>query len=358
MPLLVLALSGGVDSSVAGALALKNHPELESVGVTLGLWGGERHGNSCSTADATAATEVAKRLGVTHEYLDWTDEFERLVVGKFTEYAKRGGAANPCIDCNKTFKAERLFAWATARGAEKVVTGHYARVVDTPWGLRVGRGRQVEKDQSYVLCGFEPEHLEKLELPVGELPKDQTRKIAAELELGTAEKRDSMGLCFSPQKVLQKEGMPMLTVRDERGVVVGSVQAGQVVLGQRKLGIGGFSEPRYVTDISENGVTVGARDSLLCERTPVKGWRWVGGVAVTGLQFQVAAHGAAHGGELRDGSVWWEEPQGKVTPGQVVVGYKTICVGGEEVDVVVGYGEATWEPSASSADWTLVEDFV
>ncbi len=355
MEKVIVALSGGVDSSVAAHLALEqneiasDNSTYDVSSVTLGLWGGERESNSCSTADSSEAERVASHLGISHTFLDWSEQFNTQVVDDFVDNARLGITKNPCISCNKVFKAEKLFAWATTNGYSKVVTGHYARVIQTPWGRRVGRAVSIEKDQSYVLCGFEPEHIDMLELPLGEMPKSEVRATAENLGLFTANKPDSMGLCFSPRKVLATAALGDIKVVDPtQNKTFGEVPVGLTAVGQRRgLGVPGGGIPLYVVDITATEVVVGEANMLDRTETPVKFWRWVGGVNPgkdTVLRFQTAAHGSVAQGTFEENNngcyVKWDATHRKVTPGQTVVAYATVDHNGEPIEVVVGYGQA------------------
>lgn len=342
------ALSGGVDSSVAAALVASQGSEID--GITLGLWGGERESNSCSTADSSAANRVAKDLGIDHVVLDWTDDFNVEVVGGFVDGAASGLTKNPCITCNKTFKAERLFAWAEVNGYQRIVTGHYAQVVDTPWGKRIARGVDTHKDQSYVLCGFEPEQIDRLVLPLGAFTKAEVRNLARKFALNTADKNDSMGLCFSPRKVLATAALGNVAIVDgPSNKELSEIPVGVAAVGQRKgLGVSGFESARYVVDIHADKVVLGREQDLLRQRTMVDGWRWVGGTAPTvdgqmvELRFQSSAHGQPVAGALSDtlDLIDWEHPVKKIAPGQVIVAYANCATDGVDSDVVVGWGEA------------------
>lgn len=343
-----VALSGGVDSSVAAHLVLSGGDTERVTGVTLGLWGGERESNSCSTADTSAAQMVAEHLGIPHKGIDWTEQFNTEVVEDFIAAASVGVTKNPCITCNKVFKAEKLFAWARHNGYDRVVTGHYARVVPTVWGKRIGRGVDASKDQSYVLCGFEPEHINMLSLPLGALTKNEVRNLAENVGLFTADKKDSMGLCFSPRKVLATAALGDVTIVDAAtSNTVGFVPVGVAAVGQRRgLGVSGATEPKYVVEITSDAVVVGGKAALLTDSTPLAFWRWVGGTPPFGsrLRFQTTAHGTPRKGALDDSGdvpvVRWKDAESKVTPGQVVVAYASVPHEGEAVEVVVGWGEA------------------
>lgn len=329
------ALSGGVDSAVAAASVLKTASPSEVAGITLGLWGGEREGTSCSTGDSTAAAAVAAELNIPHHILDYTQEFNEVVVNEFVSVAQVGGSSNPCVTCNKVFKAEKLFHWAELQRWDKVVTGHYAQVVQTPWGMRIARAVDKERDQSYVLCGFSPEHIQRLVTPLGKFSKDETRKLAQKWGLSVVDKKDSMGLCFSPDKVLA--GLGEVDVVDESGNTVSSVRQGRATLGQRRgLGSGGSGERRYVVDITATRVQLGPRKDLQTANLQLSQWNWVGGEKVdVPLTFQVSAHGTANQGELFGQTIIWKTPQKKVASGQVVAGYWDNKSGH---DILLGWG--------------------
>jgi tRNA-uridine 2-sulfurtransferase len=340
----LFALSGGVDSSTAAAHTLASNDSIVGDAVTLGLWGGERESNSCSTADSSAAKSVADNLGVSHTYIDWTDDFNTDVIGEFVEYAKQGKTTNPCITCNKTFKADRMFAWAAANGYDRVVTGHYARVVITPDGPRIGRAIDSHKDQSYVLCAFEPHQIEMMVLPLGEFTKPQVRELAREHGLDVADKPESMGLCFSPRKVLATAALGNVAIVDSTTQrSIGEVPVGLAAVGQRKgLGVSGNAEAKYVVDIRPDAVVMGSRNEMFDDKTRIVNWHWVGGSppSTGSLAFQTSAHGASEAGRFIDDAVIWDSPHLRVAPGQIVVAYATYDIGGESVDVVAGWGEA------------------
>src|SRR5690606_25486240 len=180
----LVAMSGGVDSSVAAARLLAAGHEV--VGVTMRLWGGESDTGCCSVTDVDDARRVAQQLGIPHHVWNFGDEFEARVVEPYVEAHRRGLAPNPCLECNRPPKFDRLARRAAAVGFDAVATGHHARVVERPDGTRrLARGVDRAKDQSYVLYVLGQRELARTLLPVGETTKDEVRAEAAALGLRT-----------------------------------------------------------------------------------------------------------------------------------------------------------------------------
>ena len=190
-------MSGGVDSSVAAALLVEQGHDV--VGATLKLWGGPSDSGCCSVADVDDARRVAQQLGIAHHVFNLTDEFERHVVDPYVEAHARGRTPNPCIECNRRIKFDRLLARSDRLGFDRLATGHHARV--TAEGglrlrLRLRRGADPAKDQSYVLSMLDQSALGRVVFPVGDMTKDAVRAHAARLGLRTADKPDSQDVCF------------------------------------------------------------------------------------------------------------------------------------------------------------------
>jgi len=191
----LVAMSGGVDSSVAAALLRDAGHDV--TGVTLRLWGGESDSGCCSVGDVEDARRVAAQLDVPHYVFDYADEFEADVVAPYVAAYDRGVTPNPCVDCNRHFKFGRLLARAKVLGFDALATGHHARIVPDPDGRpRLARARDHAKDQSYVLVGLGADDLGHLAFPVGELTKAEVRERATALGLRTADKPESMDVCF------------------------------------------------------------------------------------------------------------------------------------------------------------------
>ncbi|NCG25606.1 MAG: tRNA 2-thiouridine(34) synthase MnmA, partial [Actinobacteria bacterium] len=175
----MVAMSGGVDSSVAAALLLDAGHEV--VGVTMKLWGGPSDTGCCAVSDVDDARRVADHLGIEHHVFNFGEDFERDVVGPYVADHAAGRTPNPCIECNRHLKFDRLLRRADALGFELLATGHHAQVVDTADGPRLGRGADDAKDQSYVLHVLDGDVLRRLLLPLGHMTKADVRAIAADL---------------------------------------------------------------------------------------------------------------------------------------------------------------------------------
>jgi tRNA-specific 2-thiouridylase len=328
----LVAMSGGVDSSVAAALLQQEGHAV--TGVTMKLWGGESDTGCCSISDTQDARRVADRLGIDHHTFNFGDDFDRHVVAPYVAAHEAGRTPNPCIECNRHIKFDRLLERATALGFDALATGHHARVVATPSGShRIARGADRAKDQSYVLYMLGQRTLSRLLLPVGEFSKDRVRALAAELDLRVATKPDSQDVCF----ITRSEGRAAFLGRritptpgllvDRSHQKMGEVDAVELVtVGQRKgLGIGGQGEPLYAVDVDLPGatVTVGPREDLDTASQALVDLVWVDGDQhVDGhLDVQISAHGSARSGSVVDGVLHWGESSRRVAPGQSVVFY-------------------------------------
>ncbi len=351
----LVAMSGGVDSSVAAArLVAAGH---EVTGATLKLWGGESDTGCCAVSDVDDARRVADQLGVAHHTFGYGEEFDARVVGPYVEAHRRGETPNPCVECNRHLKFGALLDRADRLGFDAVATGHHARVVTDASGRRaVGRGADRAKDQSYVLAGLDHERLGRVLFPVGDSAKADLRAEAARSGLRTASKPDSQDVCFITRTdgrrafLAARADLTPGVVVDTAGATVGRVDAVETVtLGQRRgLGLPGGTEPRFVlsSDPASATVVVGSEADLRVEAQPVTAVGWAEGPFDDALDWQVSAHGRVHRGSLHvdDGgaaAIRWDEPQRRVAPGQVVVAYRD--------DVVAAWATATGTLIASSA---------
>jgi tRNA-specific 2-thiouridylase len=327
----MVAMSGGVDSSVAAALLLEAGHDV--VGVTLKLWGGESDSGCCSVADVDDARSVARRLGIEHHVFNFGDDFDAHVVDPYVAAHAAGRTPNPCIECNRHLKFDRLLRRADALGFATLATGHHARVATRPDGsARVARGADRAKDQSYVLHMLTPDVLRRVRFPVGELTKDEVRATAARLGLATAEKPDSQDVCFitatgGRRKFLaDRIATTPGTVRDASGVAVGEVPSVELVtIGQRHgLGLPGGQDPRYAVavDVATATVTVGTKADLLTDRVTLTGVQWVAGPVDGPLLAQVSAHGEVRPCRVEGDDVVFDQPARRVAPGQSVVLYE------------------------------------
>ncbi|HZM32129.1 MAG TPA: tRNA 2-thiouridine(34) synthase MnmA [Acidimicrobiales bacterium] len=343
----LVAMSGGVDSSVAAArLVAAGH---DVVGVTMKLWGGESDTGCCSVSDVDDARRVAQQLGIAHHTWTFTDDFERHVVGPYVDAHRRGATPNPCVECNRHLKFDRLTRRAWAVGFDAVATGHHARIVERPGGTRrLARGADRAKDQSYVLYMLDQATLARTLLPVGETSKAEVRAEAAALGLRTAAKPDSQDVCFVTAARGRHDFLGH-RIPLRRGVVVagdgravGEVPAVELVtVGQRRgLGLPGGGEPRYAVAVDVPGATVrvGPQAELLAESVTLGGVTWAGGPRAEQVGAQCSAHGAVRPATVEPAPgggavIRFDRPERRVAAGQAVVLY--------DGDEVVGGGLAT-----------------
>jgi tRNA-specific 2-thiouridylase len=336
-------MSGGVDSSVAAALLADAGHEV--VGVTLRLWGGDSDSGCCSVSDVDDARRVADHLGVEHLVFNFADDFTEHVVAPYIADHGAGRTPNPCIECNRHLKFDRLLVRAAALGFDAVATGHHARIEPVgPGGRpRVARGVDRQKDQSYVIHMLTESDLAQVLLPIGTLTKDEVRARATTLGLRTADKPDSQDVCFitragGGRRAFLGSRIPLRPGRliERDGTEVGAVDAVELVtVGQRRgLGVGGNGEPRFAVevDMARATVVVGDAEELMVDREHLVGVVWADRDAAdeargSGVTAQCSAHGSPVGvdevvetgeGELE---VRWSAPQRRVAPGQSIVLY-------------------------------------
>lgn len=327
------AMSGGVDSSVATAMLLEQGHDV--TGVTLKLWGGASDSGCCSVSDVEDARRVAQQLGVAHHVFNFGEDFDRDVVDLYITEHAASRTPNPCIECNRSIKFARLLERSRALGFDALATGHHAAVLTDPTGkLRVGRGADAQKDQSYVLHMLDQSQLASTIFPVGSITKTDVRQRATALGLRTAQKAESQEVCFiaggsTGRRIFlgDRIGLTPARVVDTTGKELGSVPARELVtLGQRRgLGIGGTGEPRFVVDIDagRDTITVGRPEDLLTDCTPLGDVTWSADPLVDGSRVlvQTSAHGTAAPAVFAADSVRWDEPRPRVAPGQSVVLY-------------------------------------
>ncbi len=366
----LVAMSGGVDSSVAAALLVEQGHDV--VGATLKLWGGASDSGCCSVGDVEDARRVAQQIGIEHHVFNLTEDFERHVVTPYVEEHARGRTPNPCIECNRAMKFDRLLHRADRLGFDRLATGHHARVTTDPHVrvdgadvggpvsggpdrgvMRLRRGADPAKDQSYVLSMLSQEALARIVLPVGELTKDEVRAHARRLGLRTADKPDSQDVCFIGRTegrrnfLAGRMDLHPGDVVDEDGLPAGEVEAVELVtVGQRRgMGHGTDGRRRYVTavDVTARRVTVGPADEAMCTEVALAGatLSWVDrplGVGDRAVA-QVSAHGRAVpctlGHHDAGVSVRFDVPQRPVAPGQTVALYDVL-----DPDAVAGAGIA------------------
>jgi tRNA-specific 2-thiouridylase len=335
----LVAMSGGVDSSVAAALMLERGHDV--VGVTLKQWegpGGEMPSAGCCTvADAEDARRAAARLDIPYYVLDYVDEFKVAVVDRFGAEYMAGRTPNPCIECNRRVRFHALLERTVDLGCDLLVTGHHARLRRDAMGHHLLRGKDRSKDQSYVLHMLGQEELARVELPIGEMTKPDVRAYAAELGLRTASKPDSQDICFvgdGDYRAFLREHFPEAAspgeIIDTAGNTLGT-HDGTVdfTVGQRRgLGVA-VGERRYVVAIEPASATVviGRKADLLVKGCDVTDVTFVSGrapqSASVGVQVRYRSAAAAARFEETAAGLRLEfaEPQHGVAPGQSAVLY-------------------------------------
>ena len=348
----MVAMSGGVDSSVAAGLLLEQGYDV--FGVTLHLWdaqGEQQVGRCCSPEDRDDALRSCQHLGIAHYVMDERQAFRTQVVDPFLETYLQGATPAPCVTCNQQVKLGRLWELARAFGASAIATGHYARVAPAaPGEVHLLRGRDRDKDQSYFLFGVSNEVLSRCIFPLGEMPKGEARGHAKRLGLPNWNKPDSQELCFVPDGNVgafvgrERPGsMAKGAIKDTDGITLGSHDgiAGYTVGQRRGLGVSG-PVARYVLRIvpERNELVVGDADALLGRQLRVQSVHWSGeaprepfaaSVRIRHRHEPAAALVRPEG----DGfTVEFEQAQRAIAPGQAAVVYvgERVLGGGTIVD--------------------------
>ncbi len=331
---IVVAMSGGVDSSVVAALAARTGAEV--IGVTLQLYDhGEavgRAGSCCAGRDIRDARAVCDRLGIAHYVFDHESAFRETVIDDFADEYLAGRTPIPCIKCNMGPKFTDLFKLARDLGADCLATGHYVRRVEGAGGPELHRAVDPARDQSYFLFATTAMQLDYLRFPLGGMPKARVREIAAEIGLGVATKPDSQDICFVPDgdyarlvKKLRPEADTSGSIVDEAGKVLGQ-HKGLIyfTVGQRRgLEIGGTAEPLYVVRLepATSRVVVGPRRALAVGAARLSDINWIGGDHTGPLTAKVRSLAKPAPAMLQGDRVTFDLPEYGVAPGQATVLY-------------------------------------
>jgi len=344
----VVAMSGGVDSSVAAGLLVREGYDV--VGVTLQLYDHgtavNRPGSCCAGQDIHDARRVADGLGIPHYVLDYEDRFRADVMEDFADTYLSGATPIPCVRCNQRVKFRDLLGTARDLGASALATGHYVRRVMGPHGAELHRAVDPVRDQSYFLFATTRDQLDFLRFPLGGLPKTETRRLAAEMGIAVAEKPDSQDICFVPQggyaavvEKLRPGAADPGDIVDVTGRVLGRHRGIiHYTVGQRRgLDLGartGDAEPLYVVrlDPETRRVIVGPRAALACDSFTVSELNWLGDAETladaSGHRVMIKIRSASPAAPARilhlgDGRarIVPEEPLQGVAPGQACVLY-------------------------------------
>jgi len=346
----LLGMSGGVDSSVAGHLLREQGYDV--VGVTMKVWPQDcitRAEDKCCGPQAVAdARGVAHALGIPHYVVDEADQFEKLVIDYFSSEYQAGRTPNPCVMCNEKLKFGNLWRKAEALNCDFIATGHYAIIEHQPDRAVLRKGIDERKDQSYFLFSLRQAQLQRALTPLGKMAKTEIRVIARKLGLKVAEKADSQEICFVPgqdykaflRSHLRENEFHRGGIYDINGRFLGSHEGIEMfTIGQRKGLPGGAARPRFVVDLDPetNRVIVGSAEDLLVEEFEIDRVNWVSRVAADDpveatIKIRYNHRGTPatltplSGNRLR---VRLFEAQKAVTPGQAAVFYDNdVLLGG------------------------------
>ena len=332
---IVVAMSGGVDSSVVAALAARSGAEV--IGVTLQLYDHgeaiERSRTCCAGRDIYDARAVAERLGIAHYVFDYESRVRAGVIDRFADEYMKGRTPIPCISCNQGVKFTDLLGLARELGADCLATGHYVRRVAGFGGAELHRASDPARDQSYFLFATTRDQLEFLRFPLGDMPKPAVREIARELSLAVADKPDSQDICFVPNgdyasvvKKVRPEAAAEGEIVDLGGRVLGR-HRGLIhfTVGQRRgLEIGGQKEPLYVVRLDPDArrVVVGPRSALAVRSAQLGNINWLGDDTDGELTAKVRSLARPAPVRFDGRSIRFLSPEYGVAPGQAAVLYR------------------------------------
>ena len=357
----VVAMSGGVDSSVTAALL--HDQGYEVIGITLQLYDHgvavQAKGACCAGIDIHDARTVSARLGIPHYVLDYESRFHDQVMQDFADSYLRGETPIPCVRCNQTVKFTDLLATARELGADCLATGHYVQRLETDHGLLLARGADPAKDQSYFLFATTAEQLSYLRFPLGGMSKDETRDLARRHGLAVSEKPDSQDICFVPNgrygdvvRRLRPGAVDAGDIRHLDGTILGRHNGViDYTIGQRRgLGIGGRKDadesagPLYVVgiDADSNTVLVGPQAALACREVHLYDVNWINGQPEDGNRVLARLRNTALAAlariycdrpQLAPAIILLDEPQFGIAVGQAAALYDA-----ENADILLGGG--------------------
>ena len=339
---ILVAMSGGVDSSVSAALLLEKGYEVAGLTMCLGTYAGDGSKKCCGPREIEDARRVCTALGIRHFVLDLSNDFEAGVISNFLSEYSRGRTPNPCIECNRLIKFMLLIKKASLLGYDLLATGHYAGIMQTGDIFSLVRPMDRKKDQTYFLYCIEPSVLKRCRFPLAEYTKYEVRTIAQKLELPVAEKPESQDICFITEHGLQvflRDRLPEMTqndIVDESGKIVGRHNGlCFYTIGQRQ-GLG-ISTPRpiYVTalETKRNRVFIGYKESLMARGLIAESINMftesVSGQASAKIRYGHTAQACRYEVCRPELRVIFDQPQEAITPGQSVVLYDgEIVLGG------------------------------
>jgi tRNA-uridine 2-sulfurtransferase len=347
---IVVAMSGGVDSSVVAALAARTGAEV--IGITLQLYDHgaavNRVGSCCAGQDIRDARAVCDKLGIAHYVFDHESQFREGVIEQFADEYMRGRTPIPCVRCNMGVKFTDLFRLARDLGADCLATGHYVQRVVGLDGAELHRSVDPARDQSYFLFATTQEQLDYLRFPLGGMPKADVRKIAAEMGLGVAMKPDSQDICFVPNgdyasvvRKVRPEAESDGAIVDMSGRELGR-HKGLIhyTVGQRRgLELGGLVEPLYVIrlDPEAQQVIVGPKAALAVTRARLSETTWLGDVEGCAIMAKVRSLAKPVPARIEGEWLCFDAPEFGVSPGQAAVLYDGERVlGGGWIEETVG----------------------